>query len=277
MQVWDFGDSLDGRTDTRAVSEPASPTSSRISRRRLLTRTGLLVGGAASFAGGVFAEPSLATESATARTARPVGPGRFTAPVIFRTAPSSKLVALTIDDGPTSQWTPVLLNILQKRDIRATFFRIGQHAAALPDLVRRTADEGHEQGNHTWAHDDLTQHDEVFDQQSVERTHDLLTRLLPAPPTLLRPPYGRIDSVGLAVCARLHYSVVLWSAHVTGNNAANDVNATLWQSSPGTIVLAHDGGSEPNQTLYQQLDRMIGTMTDDGYRFVTMTNLLAAI
>ena len=92
---------------------------------------------------------------------------------------------------------------------------------------------------------------------------------------MCRPPYGRIDSVGLAVCADLHYGVTLWSHHVTGSNPQGDVDTVLRRASPGSIVLAHDGGSEPNASLMKQLDRLVASMTDTGYRFVTVGELLA--
>jgi peptidoglycan/xylan/chitin deacetylase (PgdA/CDA1 family) len=196
--------------------------------------------------------------------------------VMFRTAPSARLVALTIDDGPTREWTPRVLAILQRHGAKATFFRVGERARAAPDLVMQTADAGHEQGNHTWAHDDLTQHDEAFDRGTLERTHELLADLAGRTPTLCRPPYGRIDSVGLAVCTALRYGVTLWSQHVTGSNPRGDVDTILRQGSPGSIVLAHDGGSEPNASLMTQLDRLVASMTDSGYRFVTVSELLAA-
>ena len=127
----------------------------------------------------------------------------------------------------------------------------------LADLVAQTADEGHEQGNHTWAHEDLTQHGEAFDLATLQRTHELLAKLTGRAPTLCRPPYGRVDSVGLAVCASLHYGVTLWSQHVTGSNPQGDVDTDLRQASPGSIVLAHDGGPEPNAGLMKQLDRLV--------------------
>jgi len=246
-------------------------------RRRFLAGIGLFtVGGAAGAASGIPADRALAAEGPTARTARPHGRSAYTATVTFRTEPAARAVALTIDDGPTSEWTPQVLRLLRRHGAKATFFRVGVRARAAPRLVAQTADAGHEQGNHTWTHDDLTQHDEAFDRETLERTHDLLTRLAGQPPALVRPPWGRIDSVGLAVCAQLRYQVVLWSDHVTGSNARHDVNQVLRQASPGSIVLAHDGGTEPDASLMRQLDRLVGSMTDRGYTFVTASELLAA-
>jgi peptidoglycan-N-acetylglucosamine deacetylase len=244
-------------------------------RRAFLTRAGLVTAiGAAVADAGLTTERAFAGAGPGAQAARPTGSGAYSAMVTFRTAPSARLVALTIDDGPTPEWTPQVLAILRRRGASATFFRVGQRAQAAPGLVARTADDGHEQGNHTWAHDDLTQHGEAFDRDSLERTHELLEKLIGRPPTLCRPPYGRIDNVGLAVCAGMHYGVTLWSQHITGSNAQHDVDATLRQASPGTIALAHDGGPEPNRTLIQQLDRLVASLTDAGYKFVTVSELL---
>jgi peptidoglycan-N-acetylglucosamine deacetylase len=245
-------------------------------RRRFLAGTGLVTAGAAAAAASFAAEPTLAAPGPTARTAAPTGPGICTTAVTFRTTLSAKLVALTIDDGPTAEWTPQVLEILRRHDAKATFFRVGQRALAAPGLIARTADEGHEQGNHTWAHDDLTRHDEGFDRGTLERTHEVLAKLTGKNPTLCRPPYGRIDSVGLEVCAGLHYGVTLWSHHVTGSNPAGDVNQFLKQGTPGSIILVHDGGPQPNAHLMAQLDRLVASMTDTGYRFVTVSELLAA-
>ena len=78
------------------------------------------------------------------------------------------------------------------------------------------------------------------------------------------------------MCASLRYEVMLWSNGVTGGSPESDVDETLRRASPGSIVLAHDGGPQPNATLMRQLDRLVGTMTDAGYTFVTVSELLAA-
>jgi peptidoglycan-N-acetylglucosamine deacetylase len=248
-----------------------------VRRRTLLAGIGLLTaGGAAGTAAGMTAGSAIAAESPTARTASPSGSAACRATVTFRTAPSARLVALTIDDGPTEQWTPQVLQILRRHAAKATFFEVGMRARANPGMVSRVTDAGHEVANHTWAHSDLTHHDEAFGRASLERTHDLLTKLTGHAPALCRPPYGRIDSVGLAVCASLRYEVMLWSNGVTGGNASVDVDETLQRASPGSIVLAHDGGPQPTATLMKELDRLVGSMTDRGYTFVTVSELLAA-
>jgi peptidoglycan/xylan/chitin deacetylase (PgdA/CDA1 family) len=276
IRISDAGQALPGRSPA-PWTERSGRVTFHVDRRRFLAGAGLFAAGGAAGAGaGVAAGNGVMAEGPTARTATLAGPGPYAATVTFRAAPSARLVALTIDDGPTREWTPQVLKILRRHGAKATFFRVGVRARAAPDLVMQTADAGHEQGNHTWAHDDLTQHDAAFDRDTLDRTQELLAKLTGRAPTLCRPPYGRIDSVGLAVCAGLHHGVTLWSNHVTGSNAQGDVDAILRQPSPGSIVLAHDGGSEPNASLMKQLDRLTASMTDAGYRFVTVSELLAA-
>jgi peptidoglycan/xylan/chitin deacetylase (PgdA/CDA1 family) len=247
-----------------------------MNRRGFIAGIGLLAaGGAAGAAAGIAAEPAIATEGPTARTATPAGSAARAATVTFRTSPADRYVALTIDDGPTRRWTPQVHRLLAQHGAKATFFVVGERAQADPATVQQAADYGHELANHTWAHKDLTQHNEEPDAVSLERTHELLTKLTGQAPTLCRPPYGRIDSVGLAVCADMHYNVLLWSGHITGSNARNDVSRVLREVSPGSVVLAHDGGPEPNPTLMQQLDRLVGSLKDDGYQFLTASELLA--
>jgi peptidoglycan/xylan/chitin deacetylase (PgdA/CDA1 family) len=247
-----------------------------MNRRGFIAGIGLLAaGGAAGAAAGAAAEPAIATEGPTARTATPAGSAARAATVTFRTSPADRYVALTIDDGPTRRWTPQVHRLLAQHGAKATFFVVGERAKADPAVVQQAADYGHELANHTWAHKDLTQHNEEPDAVSLERTHELLIKLTGQPPTLCRPPYGRIDSVGLAVCADMHYNVLLWSGHITGSNARNDVSRVLREVSPGSVVLAHDGGPEPNPTLMQQLGRLVGSLKDDGYQFLTASELLA--
>lgn len=265
-------------TDAGGADEPTFHGLHEVDRRTFLSRAGLVAAAAVAGAGvGIVVEPAIASEGPTARTAVPTAvTDARAATVTFRTQPATRLLALTIDDGPTAKWTPQVWEILQRHRVQATFFLVGERANLDPTQVKRAADAGHELGNHTWAHTDLTHPDETFIRDSLERTHELIARLTGRAPTICRPPYGRIDSVGLAACAALDYGVMLWSDHITGSNARADVDAVLRQATPGSVVLAHDGGPEPNATLMTQLDRLIGSLLDSGYTLATVSELLTA-
>ena len=175
----------------------------------------------------------------------------------------------------TRSATPRIRALLQREAIPATFFYPAVSALLHPDEVRGIAGEGHEIGIHSWIHEANTTLPREAERELSFRAAETLTKLAGRAPTLCRPPYGRIDSIGLALCAGLRYGVTLWSEHVTGSNPRGDVDLVLRQASPGSIVLAHDGGSEPNASLMEQLDRLVASMTDTGYRFVTVSELLA--
>lgn len=207
--------------------------------------------------------------------ASPAGPAAYTATVTYRTAPSARLVALTIDDGPARQWTPQVLRILQRRAAKAMFLMVGSRARADPAAVSRATDSGSEVANHTRAQGDMTQHGEAFDRAGLERTHELLTQLSGPAPTLCRPPYGRIDSVGLAVCASLRYRVMLWPDRVADCNVrrrGRDPAARLPRQHRVRPRRRPAAERHPHAAT-----RSSGrSMTGAGYTFVTVSELLAA-
>jgi polysaccharide deacetylase len=103
-----------------------------VDRRKLLAGAGLVTaGGAAGVGTGIAAWQEAAAEGPAARTATPAGSGAYATEVTFRAAPSVRIIALTIDDGPTQQWTPRLLSILRRHGAKATFFRVGRLAPGL--------------------------------------------------------------------------------------------------------------------------------------------------
>jgi peptidoglycan/xylan/chitin deacetylase (PgdA/CDA1 family) len=133
-------------------------------------------------------------------------------------------VALTFDDGPDPDLTPVALDILDRYDVRATFMLIGRFASEQPGLVRRIRDAGHEVGNHTWSHpglDDLPA-DQVRSQ--LGRTADLL-----GPMRFFRPPRGLLSGIAVQAAGELGYDVLMWSTE-----AGEPFR-------PGDLCVLHDG------------------------------------
>ena len=81
-------------------------------------------------------------------------------------------LAMTFDDGPSAEYTPRLLDLLEARHLKATFFLIGQNVQAHPELVRRIIAEGHEVGNHTWDHPQLSKLSDDRATDEIEKTQD---------------------------------------------------------------------------------------------------------
>lgn len=201
-------------------------------------------------------------------------PAALRVETVFRTNPADKLVALTFDDGPDERWTPKVLDILAKHRAKATFFVIGSAVKKLPDLIAREAREGHEIGIHEWEHVDfLRQSFSDLSRRLSETKAAIIAAGAPAP-RLGRPPYGRLDSPSLRRYADLGLTAVLWSHHFPRTHAAEVRKRNEASASPGMIVLAHDGRSDPSDELMSELDTFIGNLTAKGYMFVTVSELL---
>lgn len=242
------------------------------------SRRDLLVGGAAV---GLGALAALGVERAVPDPGRAFhlgapAAGPLSTSVVSRGSPSGRRVALTFDDGPDPTWTPAVLDMLKRHDVRATFFVVGERAAAQPSLVQRQVDEGHEIGSHTYTHADLAATPLEGVREELVLTSDLVRRLIGQPPVAVRPPWGRIDAVGLASVAELGGPVVMWSNAIRTSDAEHDARTTLRDVQPGAIILAHDGGSTPTESLLSVLDGFLESMRERGWSFVPVSAVLDA-
>ncbi|HEX5176879.1 MAG TPA: polysaccharide deacetylase family protein, partial [Chthoniobacteraceae bacterium] len=120
-------------------------------------------------------------------------------------------IAMTFDDGPHVENTPRLLEMLKKRDIKATFFVVGECVVQYPALMKRIVAEGHEIANHSWSHPLLTKMSEEAVTAQIQRTHDAIVAATGVTPKLFRPPYG-----GFSLNQRnwankkWDYKIILW-------------------------------------------------------------------
>src|SRR6059058_6205242 len=103
-------------------------------------------------------------------------------------------IAMTFDDGPSATLTPKLLDLLAARHIKATFFVIGENVAEHPEIVERTAREGHEIGNHSWSHPNLAKMSDDAVRSQIKRTEEAIIGAIGSRPVLLRPPYGSLTT-----------------------------------------------------------------------------------
>ncbi|NUT51191.1 MAG: polysaccharide deacetylase family protein, partial [Saccharothrix sp.] len=130
-------------------------------------------------------------------------------------------VVLTFDDGPDPEWTPRVLDVLRRHDVKATFFVTGVAAARYPDLVERMAAEGHEVGLHTFTHVDLGTVGETRTALELGQTQLVVAAATGRASTLVRPPYSAspdaLDDEDLAAVDTVVGSghLVLLSTHDT--------------------------------------------------------------
>ncbi len=120
--------------------------------------------------------------------------------------------ALTFDDGPNDRHTLELLEVLARHNARATFFMVGQHARARPELVRAVAAAGHLIGNHTETHPWLTLKPSTLVRAELTATNAILEDLLGAPVRFFRPPHGARRPAVLRIASELGLTTVQWNA-----------------------------------------------------------------
>jgi peptidoglycan-N-acetylglucosamine deacetylase len=184
-------------------------------------------------------------------------------------------IAMTFDDGPSSANTPRLLEILKQRNIKATFFLIGQNAASNPDIVRQILADGHEIGNHSWTHPQLSKLSDDRVTAEINKTQDAIKEASGFTPTILRPPYGAITTRQREwIESRFGLNIILWSVDPFDwkrPGASVITQRILSQVRPGAIILSHDIHKQTVDAMPATLDSLIAK----GYKFVTVTQLIA--
>ena len=196
--------------------------------------------------------------------ASPPGPG---APAGRVDCTVATCLALTFDDGP-GHGTAAVLDALDARGARATFFLVGQNVAAHADVVRRMSAEGHEVGNHTWDHRQLTRLSAAQQRAEVDEGGAAIEMALGARPALLRPPYGSWD----AATTGLGLPIILWDVDTLDwktKSTQATVDLVLNGAHRGAIVLMHD----IHPTTVAAVPEIVNTLTDRGYSLVTVSEL----
>jgi peptidoglycan-N-acetylglucosamine deacetylase len=184
-------------------------------------------------------------------------------------------IAMTFDDGPSAENTPRLLEMLKQRNIKATFFLIGQNVVSNPDLVRRILAEGHEIGNHSWTHPQLSKLSDDRVTAEITQTQDAIKDASGFTPTLLRPPYGAITPRQREwIENRFGLNIILWSVDPFDwkrPGASVITQRILSQTRPGAIILSHDIHKQTVDAMPATLDALIAK----GYKFATVSQLIA--
>ena len=179
-------------------------------------------------------------------------------------------VALTFDDGPHQTCTPALLNGLKQREVKATFFLMGENIAGKEPLVQRMQAEGHLIGNHTFHHVQLTKVSEEEAREEVVKTSNAIYEITGEYPVYIRPPFGEWrEGLDLAVTM----IPVLWdvdSRDWESQNTASICSAVLPNVKDGSIILMHDG----YRATVEALRRILKELKEEGYTFVTVRELI---
>ena len=179
-------------------------------------------------------------------------------------------IALTFDDGPSAAWTPVLLDGLKERGVKATFFLIGENADKNPEIVKRMAEEGHLIGNHTYHHVELTKVSENEARLELADTSAVIVRITGKEPEYMRPPFGAWQR---KLEQEIQMLPVLWTIDPldwTTENQDEIVNKVVTEAEENDIILLHDCYKSSIEAGL----RIIDILQEEGFVFVTVDELL---
>ncbi len=190
-----------------------------------------------------------------------------------------QVLYLTFDAGYENGCTEQILDVLQKHQVSAAFFLVGNYIEKNADLVRRMAAEGHTVGNHTMHHYDMSK---LSDQDAFSKELTELEELYKEVtgqdmPKYYRPPQGIYSEENLAMARELGYKTVFWSlAYVDWNNDSQPTadyafSKLLPRTHNGAVILLHS----TSQTNAQILDELLTKWKEMGYTFGTVEELFA--
>ncbi|WP_237416812.1 polysaccharide deacetylase family protein [Halobacillus halophilus] len=197
---------------------------------------------------------------------------------IWEVPTETKWVAVTFDDGPSGTYTPEIMEVLKKHGAKGTFFVVGSRAQKHPDLIREMVEEGHEIANHTYHHPSFTGISKQEIVKEIGFTAEVIKEITGEPPTLFRPPGGVYNDIIVDTASEEGYMVVMWSWHQDTKDWQSPgvnriVDTVLQHSKNGDIILFHDFGGNRSQTV-QALNRILPVLKEDGFQFVTVSELI---
>ena len=181
---------------------------------------------------------------------------------------SKKMIALTFDDGPNYN-TSKVIDVLNKYDIKATFFVLGSRAINNKDILKKMADSGMEIGNHTYNHLLLTKYDENKIRSEIDDTSEVIYSATKKRPKLLRPSYGSVNNKIKKVA---NMPIIIWDIDTLDwkyHNSKRITSRVVNKVRDGDIILMHDIYS----ASLNALSNIIPILQDNGYEFVTIDEL----
>ena len=182
---------------------------------------------------------------------------------------SRKAVALTFDDGPNPNTTPVALELLKKYNAKATFFMVGRSVAGNEDIIKQVVAEGHQIGNHSWSHPLLTKISLEEAKRQINDTTEALKKASGQDVHIMRPPYGGINPT---IQAAVDQSFILWDIDTLDwkNRNTASIMKEVRKAQPGSIILMHD----IHQTSINALPSVLQYLTEQGFELVTIDELM---
>ncbi len=187
---------------------------------------------------------------------------------------NKKEIAITFDDGPVKEITPLVLEVLKKFQVKASFFCIGEKIAGNEDVLKSIDSQGHIIGNHTFSHSnwfDFYSSKKMIEELS--KTEDVIYKIIGEKTKFFRPPFGVTNPALKKAVTNLNYSVIGWSVRSLDTvikNEENILSRLMKKLKSGDIILFHDTCPE----IVIILQKFLKYALENGYNIVGLDELI---
>jgi peptidoglycan/xylan/chitin deacetylase (PgdA/CDA1 family) len=195
---------------------------------------------------------------------------------LSRIETAGKVVAITFDDAPTAN-TDEVLRVLNSKGVKATFYVIGASGRAHPDVMKRIVSAGHELGNHSFTHQRFLLTSPSFVRDEIESTNRIIRDAGYSGEITFRPPYGKKLVALPWYLSKNNTKTIMWDVEPDTyhpRHARLLEQYTLENVKPGSIVLLHPLCGTDCSAAREALPVIIDALRAEGYRFVTIGELL---
>lgn len=192
---------------------------------------------------------------------------------IYRVACEDKKIAISFDAAWGAERTPLILDTLDKYNVKTTFFLVGFWIDDYPDMAKEIADRGHEIGNHSSTHPQMSKLGEQQIWEELKITHDKIKETAGYEAKLFRPPFGDYNNTLIKTCERFGYKVIQWdvdSLDWKDLSASAIADRVLSRAQKGSIVLFHNNGKNTPQAL----PIIIENLKEKGFEIVPISEII---
>jgi peptidoglycan-N-acetylglucosamine deacetylase len=199
----------------------------------------------------------------------------------FGLSRGSRQLALTYDDGPNDPYTWQLLEVLQRHDVKATFFLLGRFVRQKPEIARAVVTAGHAIGIHAWDHPNLIFASAAETRRQLQQTQQAIFEATGFSAQIFRPPFGGRRPSTLKIAREMNLEPVMWTVTCydwKARSADEIVGRAERQIRGGDVILLHDGefhriGVDRSRSIAAS-DRLISRYQAEGYAFVTVPEMM---
>lgn len=192
---------------------------------------------------------------------------------VYNVDTEEKVLSISFDAAWGSANTEGILEILDRYDVKTTFFLVGFWAEKYPELVQELVARGHEVGNHSATHPHMSQLSAAQIREELRKASDLVESITGKPTTLFRPPYGEYNDTVVRVSREEGYECVQWNVDsLDWKNLGTDnmVQKCTKEVNPGDIVLFHND----SKYILEALPKILEYYTQAGYKIIPVSQLL---